>query len=224
MSVLRIWWFHFIFGMNIRVTPQWARWCLKSPALPLFTQLFIQAQIKKTSEFRVTGLCAGNSPVTGEFPAQRASNAENVSVWWRHHDNQWLTANDVTMCRTPWKVKVTQVVQRFLSCPLFPLVAKGCHSYYISRSTCWMFYQYNVVHVGLTHCGLLTPYRVIDLGQHWFSQWFVAHLPPPTHYRNQCWLIVGWTISEILITNQFDNHAFGLDVSNLPPFVQASVS
>ena len=24
-------------------------------------------------------------PVTGEFPAQRASNAENVSIWWRHH-------------------------------------------------------------------------------------------------------------------------------------------
>ena len=30
----------------------------------------------KTSKFRVTGLCAGNSPVTGEFPAQMASNAE----------------------------------------------------------------------------------------------------------------------------------------------------
>ena len=24
-------------------------------------------------------------PVTGEFPAQMASNAENVSIWWRHH-------------------------------------------------------------------------------------------------------------------------------------------
>ena len=23
---------------------------------------------------------------TGEFPAQRASNAENISIWWRHHD------------------------------------------------------------------------------------------------------------------------------------------
>ena len=40
---------------------------------------------KKTSKFRVTGLCEGNSPVTGEFPAQRASNADNVSIWWRHH-------------------------------------------------------------------------------------------------------------------------------------------
>ena len=40
---------------------------------------------KKTSKLRVTGLCAGNSPGTGEFPAQMASNAENVSIWWRHH-------------------------------------------------------------------------------------------------------------------------------------------
>ena len=24
-------------------------------------------------------------PGTGEFPAQMASNAENVSIWWRHH-------------------------------------------------------------------------------------------------------------------------------------------
>ena len=31
------------------------------------------------------GTCAGNSPGTGEFPAQIASNAENVSIWWRHH-------------------------------------------------------------------------------------------------------------------------------------------
>ena len=41
---------------------------------------------KKTSKLRVTGLCAGNSPATGEFPAQMASNAENVSIWWRHHN------------------------------------------------------------------------------------------------------------------------------------------
>ena len=40
---------------------------------------------KKTSKLRVIGLCAGNSPVPGEFPAQMASNAENVSIWWHHH-------------------------------------------------------------------------------------------------------------------------------------------
>ena len=45
---------------------------------------------KKTSKFRLTGLCAGNSPGTDEFPAQMASNAENVFIWWRHHD--WLAS------------------------------------------------------------------------------------------------------------------------------------
>ena len=51
----------------------------------LFKRLF-RRRSKKTSKLRVTGLCEGNSSVTGDFPAQRASNAENVSIWWRHHD------------------------------------------------------------------------------------------------------------------------------------------
>ena len=47
---------------------------------------------KKISKLLVTGLCAGNSPMTSEFPAQRDSNAENVSIWWRHHDiNCWVS-------------------------------------------------------------------------------------------------------------------------------------
>ena len=45
----------------------------------LLNHLF-RRRSKKTSKLRVTGLCEGNSPVTGEFPAQRASNAENVSI------------------------------------------------------------------------------------------------------------------------------------------------
>ena len=51
----------------------------------LFNRLFTRRS-KKTSKLRVTGLCAGNSPEPGEFPAQRASNAENGSIWWRHHE------------------------------------------------------------------------------------------------------------------------------------------
>ena len=50
----------------------------------LLSDLF-RRRSKKASKFRVTGLFEGNSPATGEFPAQRASNAENVSIWWRHH-------------------------------------------------------------------------------------------------------------------------------------------
>ena len=50
----------------------------------LLNHLF-RRRLKKTSKLRVTGLCAGNSPGTGEFPAQMPSNADNVSISWRHH-------------------------------------------------------------------------------------------------------------------------------------------
>ena len=52
----------------------------------LLNRLF-RRRSKKTSKLRVTGLCARNSLGTGEFPAQMASNAENVSISWRHHAN-----------------------------------------------------------------------------------------------------------------------------------------
>ena len=42
---------------------------------------------KKTSKLRATGLCEDNPPVTGRFPSQRASNAENISICWHHHEN-----------------------------------------------------------------------------------------------------------------------------------------
>ena len=50
----------------------------------LLNRLF-RRRSKKKSKPRVTSLCAGNSPVTGEFPAQMARNAENFSIWWRHY-------------------------------------------------------------------------------------------------------------------------------------------
>ena len=52
---------------------------------------------QKTSKLRVTGLCVGKSPRTGEIPAQMASNAENISIWWRHHD-----VRGVRLCRNLW--------------------------------------------------------------------------------------------------------------------------
>ena len=44
-------------------------------SIMLLNRLF-RLRSKKTSKFRVTGLCEGNSPVTDEFPTQRASNVE----------------------------------------------------------------------------------------------------------------------------------------------------
>ena len=50
----------------------------------LLKRLF-RRRSKKKSKLRVTGLCEGNSPVTGEFLARTASNVENVSIWWCRH-------------------------------------------------------------------------------------------------------------------------------------------
>ena len=53
-----------------------------------FLNRLFRRRSKKTSKLRVTGHCAGNSPGTDEFPAKMASNAENVSIWWRHHERE----------------------------------------------------------------------------------------------------------------------------------------
>ena len=61
----------------------------------LFSRLF-KRRSKETSKLHVTGLCAGNSPVTGEFPSQRTSNAENVFMWCRHHGLWTSNSNSPT--------------------------------------------------------------------------------------------------------------------------------
>ena len=86
----------------------------------LLNRLF-RCRSKKTWKLCVTGLCAGNSPGTGEFPTQMASNAENVSIWWRHHDDNtcthWLH-NSMTDYNTYTNVNL-QI------CDMFPLMYTG---------------------------------------------------------------------------------------------------
>ena len=69
----------------------------------LLNRLF-RHRSKKTSKLRVTGLCAGNSPGTGELPAQMASNADFFSIWWRHHVLGFGVAyiRDLTECGPLW--------------------------------------------------------------------------------------------------------------------------
>ena len=51
----------------------------------VYSTVFSGCRSKKTSKLSVTGLCAGHSPGIGEFPAQMASNEDNVFIWWRHY-------------------------------------------------------------------------------------------------------------------------------------------
>ena len=65
-----------------RVTLQWHHYGRDSvsnhqPPDCLLNPLF-RRRSKKTPKLRVTGLWVGNSPRTGEFPAQMVSNAENA--------------------------------------------------------------------------------------------------------------------------------------------------
>ena len=106
------------------MTSYWARWRLKSPASRLFSQLLFTRRSKKTSKLRVTALCAGNSPVTGEFSAQMASNAGNVSIWWRHHvfvhgplshDVQFSCAITQPLLAHHWRVHQCLLTLRFIT-------------------------------------------------------------------------------------------------------------
>ena len=86
----------------ITMTSLWPRWRLKSPASRLCTRPFIQTQIKENIKAPRHWTLCGEFTGTGEFPAQRVSYAENVSIWWRHHEmTTGSTINCVVQSRCP---------------------------------------------------------------------------------------------------------------------------
>ena len=82
------WWNH-LYSLQWRHN-EWDFVSNHQPHDCLLNRLF-RCRSKKTSKLRITGLCEGNSPVTGEFPAQMARNAENVSIWWPYHAETTLS-------------------------------------------------------------------------------------------------------------------------------------
>ena len=83
---------------------------------------------KKTSTFRDTCLCTGNSSVTSEFPAQRASNAENVPIWFFHHVTlfcrkacvHWIDNSVITCLCYPLKHICTKTALSFIKVLVTP--------------------------------------------------------------------------------------------------------
>ena len=69
---------------------------------------FFGCRSKKTSKLHITGLCEGNLPLTGEFPAQRASNAENASIWCRHHVKTRYHISMMAYCKTDVTIELMQ--------------------------------------------------------------------------------------------------------------------
>ena len=70
---------------------------------------------KKTSKLRVTGLCARNSTVAGEYPVQMANNAENVCIWWRHHEEGLWSVVKNTHDQMPDQMSLRSVPQRMVT-------------------------------------------------------------------------------------------------------------
>ena len=57
----------------------WASWLLNSPLIRMFVHQLAQANHKETSNPRINGPLWKESPITGGFPPQKASDKENVS-------------------------------------------------------------------------------------------------------------------------------------------------
>ena len=103
----------------------------------LLNRLF-RRRWKKTSKLRVTGLCAGNSPVTGEFPAHMSSNAENVSIWWRQHKTSWDYIS--TPYFTGWAPTQNDFLFTWLDSAISldaPIYSIVIHQFLISQSISW---------------------------------------------------------------------------------------
>ena len=54
----------------------------------VYSTVYSDADQRKYQSSASLAFLWGITPETGEFPAQMASNVENVSIWWRHHGQQ----------------------------------------------------------------------------------------------------------------------------------------
>ena len=52
----------------------------------------------------------------------------------------------------------------------------------------------------LTHCLLVLRICISESGQHCFRLWLVAY-SAPSHFQNQCWVIVNWSLRNKLREN-----------------------
>ena len=122
---------------------------------------------------------SGEFTGTGEFPAQRASNAENVSIWWRHHVRLIHGNENVVLVTTlsslealglmmklqgtSRRAQVFTVTTFIFHCKVHPLKQKCNHLTMLAS---------------LYHCILLHRklFRMVQIRkrQHWFRYWLVA--------------------------------------------------
>ena len=117
--------------------------------MTVYSTVYSRHISKKTSKLRVTGLWMGNSPGTGEFPAQMASNAENVSIWWRHHDVltiefQWGPGNTSGNPDRFVYMEETAKPQHYLALPTgWGLLTPPCHDWWTALYKPYLIWSVN---------------------------------------------------------------------------------
>ena len=78
-------------------------------SLTIVYSTVIRAHTKENIKAPLHWPLCGKFTATGEFPVRMASNADNVSIWWRHHENGplnhnlclehvWILEMHITLC------------------------------------------------------------------------------------------------------------------------------
>ena len=170
----------------------------------LLKRLF-RRKSRKTSKLRVTGLCVGNSPGTGEFPAQMASNAENVSIWWRHHEN--VISLTVCLDWVRWRLSKEKPL-------ILPMTKKPCCSL---PTECVSVFGV-AIYSYCDGCGFIdilvlvayckTSYRIVNRGPDFYS------LCGKTSYRQLSWSPEAARLSVIVIVSHWN--LTGISAAFLP--------
>ena len=119
--------------LSITVTSSWRDSVSNHQPHDCLLNLLFRRRSKKTSKPRVTGHLAGKSPRTGDFPAQMASNTENVSIWWRYHVNLNEVAPN-TMGNTSRRIRRWMKLQL-----LFRVVSNAMLNLNVHSSWCQLF-------------------------------------------------------------------------------------
>ena len=154
------------------------------------------------SKLRVTCLCEGNSPVTGEIALLRASNAKTVSVWRRHYEiyaASWVFNSNIPIT-TQWLICTTIVYllpdvdfiilmglfcEKLCCCshPSVTLSTNSCYPYAPSQAVklrfncCNSFYiQWTAPSVNKTQCGLSDAFMHIDCRIYRASLWNINNI------------------------------------------------
>ena len=86
--------------------------------------------------------------MTGEFPAQSSSNAENVSIWWRHRDDAAYTAYQWLLHCRLWSIP-TDNFMCDLCVPQHPLeehYSSSDHHENIYKSITWHYENTSLLH------------------------------------------------------------------------------